>query len=354
MSTQRRSIHVLSILGALLCCAPARAQQPAPQSALDETARELFEKGSRDHDQGNFARCRASLLAAWAIKQHPQIALNLGGCELKLGMHRDAAEHLGYFLREAPKDTPAARRVDAEAMYREACKRVARIQLQVDPPDAEVILDGKSLGRGPWAAEIVLAPGRRVLELRAEGRQTKQVTLAGAEGQSETITERLAPAGAPAAPPSPAAPAEGTPPSSQAPDVAPPPPAPLHPIMPIVYGGFALGGAALLTGIMLHSFSSAPAASADELVARMQADGVRCASPPQPGACTELLELREEQDGLANAGTGLLIGGGLVAAGAATYLLVSHLRARPTAATAVRVAPAVGKEGGGLWISGRF
>lgn len=144
-------------------------------------------------------------------------------------MHRDAAEHLGYFLREAPKDTPAARRAGAEEMYREACKRVTRIQLQVDPPDAEAILDGRSLGRGPWAAEIVLTPGRRVLELR------------------------------------------------------------------------------------------------------------------------------ESQDGLANAGTGLLIGGGLVAAGAATYLIVSHLRARPTAATAVRVAPAFsGKDGGGVWVTGRF
>jgi hypothetical protein len=91
---------------------------------------------------------------------------------------------------------------------------------------------------------------------------------------------------------------------------------------------------------------------------------MKCTDPPQGGssqqarACAELRSLREEHDGLANAGTALLIGGSLVLAGTGAYVLWSHLdarsreQARPNGSLAVT--PAIGARGGGVWVQGRF
>jgi hypothetical protein len=352
---------------------PQGAAAPGDE-ALSETARELFEKGVKAWNAGRPDQCRALLLAAWAIKKHPQVALNLGTCELKLGLYRDAAEHLGYVLREMPADAPADRRAEALKRYIDATAHVVRLRITTNPPDAEVLLDGKSLGRGPLPEDLYLEPGPRVLEARAEGRETKRVTLGGAAASLEKVSFDLPPVGSPAeagmaGTPSAAAGNAGTPgargqasgreaPQAGARGVDAAPAASIeHPWMPVVIGGLSLGGIGLVAGIALHAASSGAASDADVMLTELRAAGVRCTSPPQAGPCTELLDRREQADSLANAGTVMLVGGVVALAGTGGYVLWSHLQAKSAEEKPVRslrVAPALGVAGGGMWVHGRF
>jgi hypothetical protein len=254
-------------------------------------------------------------------------------------------------------------RTEALRLYDQAKAHVVVLRIEADPPDAEVLLDGRSLGRGPFQREIYLEPGKREVEARAEGREPKRTTIAGDAGTLEKVMFELRPAGAPAeAGDAGSGAQDGDAPGAQA-DAAPAAPS-RHPMMPILIGGAATGGLALVIGIVLHAAAGGPASTADDLITQMRALRIDCAGAPPGGssqrarACTELRSLREEHDGLANAGTALLIGGGLVLAGTGGYLLWSHLDARSREQakpnTALAVTPAIGARGGGMWVRGRF
>ena len=365
MTTRRRFTGIFFLMAGLLQPALAAAQptpdapsapaahrtagpgDPSPEAneAVADTARELFERGSKAGDEGKHATCRALLLAAWSLKPHAQIALNLGGCELRLGLYIDATQHLGYFLREAPPTTPPARRADAEAMYNEASAHVARLVLRTDPVDVEATIDGVDMGRGPWLHELVLEPGSRTIELRDEGREPATLRTVGAAGIRETITRTLPPAD-----PAP----RSSPPSSPTP--TDPPPRPLHPITPLAVGGLVLSVVAIGGGLVLRGGAAASATDADLLLEGMRSQGVSCARTPALTACQDLLRLREQHDDLANAGTGLLIGGAVLGVGTAVYLaLGSKLNPEPTTSSrSLKLTPAVGAGTGGLLLQGRF
>jgi hypothetical protein len=91
-------------------------------------------------------RAYTSFLQAWRLKQHYQIAANLGRAELKLRKYRDAAEHLTYFLREASAVGPDERKA-AQAMLDEARAKVGALTIIVDRPGAVVLVDGVAIGR---------------------------------------------------------------------------------------------------------------------------------------------------------------------------------------------------------------
>ena len=328
----------LSLLPAL--ATPAAAAEPVATTAddaLSETARELFTKGSKAWEQGKWQQCRAALLAAWSIKKHTQIAANFGACELKLGMHRDAAEHLAFFLHEAPADSPPERRAEVKAMLDEATGKLVTVTLKTDPPDAEVLLDGKSLGRGPFLLPMYFDPGTYVVDLRAEGRRPQQEVITGFAGMRQSASVSLPPVE-----PVAAVPPNVTPMASEDP----------HPRTPIVVVGLVAGGVALGAGIVLHVVSSGKAGEADDLLAELHETGVRCATPPQAGSCADLRSLREQEDTSANAGTAVLLGAGAVLAGTAAYMLWPRRTAKPAAA--LWTAPTLGPRGGGIQMGGTF
>ena len=71
---------------------------------MTDKARQLYEEGLASIQKQKWLEARASLLAAWALNKHWQIAANLAGCELELGKFRDAAEHAAYYLKNSPPD----------------------------------------------------------------------------------------------------------------------------------------------------------------------------------------------------------------------------------------------------------
>src|SRR5262249_22124873 len=82
-------------------------------TSSNKSAVRHYEDGVAAVKLSRWAKAYDSFLAAWKLKQHFQIAVNLGHAELKLGKYRDAAEHLTYFLQEASEVTPEERK-DAE------------------------------------------------------------------------------------------------------------------------------------------------------------------------------------------------------------------------------------------------
>jgi hypothetical protein len=351
---------------------PAEPKPPstaeAEDGAMSDAAQELFEKGMKGWDARKWDECRTALIDAWAIQKQPQIAAKLGACELKLGLYRDAAEHLDFFLREAPETLPGAQRAEVQVRYLEAEREVARLKITTDPPDAEVIVDGKSIGRGPRTTWLFLDAGPHVIELRAEGWRPRRELFAGFAGMPDVITTMMDPMDATVAPVpvETKAPVEKKAPKKAA---APAPPEKQSkwprpmPVPVMVVGG--IGIAAVITGAVLLGVAGSDRSGAEELAGDIQSKGKNCVvgKASYDGRCPILDGGTTASDLKHDVGVGVIVGGAAIAAGAAVWWLFPPPSAAAPAASdgatkktslRVRAVPEVGTSGGGVTVLGSF
>ncbi|WP_234022771.1 tetratricopeptide repeat protein [Sorangium cellulosum] len=160
-------LFVLLTLGAstgLPSSADAQQRSPAPGSSDGATVKDLVRRARKARDRGNWTEaCDAFKAALDAANLPPAMKLDraeldrgafdpaelageLGLCELELRKYRDAAEHLTWSL-ERDWALPSQLQQRFLIGQRKAAFYVAELMLSVDPPDAEVFIDGKPIGR---------------------------------------------------------------------------------------------------------------------------------------------------------------------------------------------------------------
>lgn len=188
------SLWLSTVVAAFAATSSGQAPPAQPPSSQDDSAKAVrhYEDGVRAAKLLQWAKARDSFLAAWKIKQHFQIAANLGRAELKLRKYADAAEHLAYFLREASKVTPEELKA-AQAMLDEARSKVGAVSIVVDRAGAEVLVDGIPIGKAPFEHEVFVKPGRRLLETKLGGFADDRRSLDVAAGSSPKVLITLLP-----------------------------------------------------------------------------------------------------------------------------------------------------------------
>jgi hypothetical protein len=335
-----KTIQASIVFCLLMAAAPAVRAQPAPKpdaaenEALSDKARQLFAEGVDALKRGRWAEGHASFLAAWRIKPHYQVAANLGATEVNLGKYRDAAEHLSFYLREAPK-TKEKERQRAQALLDDALSKVASVTLIGLPDGAEVKIDGAAVGRAQLVGSLFLEPGEHSLEVRLEGFAPLTQALRVGPGEAKQIAARLERPAPPAVPVVPVV--------------------ERRPMWPaVVSGALAVGGLAAGVGFLVGAGSKATAAS--NLHDAITQAGRRCTTGASnyDARCTDVASVASTADTLHDAGVGLLIGAGAAATGAVMYLLWPQ-RPRPVASVrSLQVAPVVATTGAGLVFQGTF
>jgi hypothetical protein len=298
--------------------APARADEPAALfedgADLLAQARTLYAEGTSAANLHQWERARLFFLSAWRAQHQWQIAANLGHVELALGRHRDAAEHLTIFLRETA-DLAAVDPRDRATLTRElsqALARVAVVTVSVDPPGAEVLVDGAPAGRAPLADPVFVEPGRHVIEARADGRRSVVASRDLGPGGAVQVTLRLAPS-------------EGAASAPTAPRAVEAPTARGRVNKAIVIGGFAASAVALGVGAGFWARSSAAASERDTHRAS-------CTGGDHAG-CDQFDRVERTRWLTGNVAAYSLIGAGALAVATATYTLVVPRLKRPARLT---------------------
>ncbi|MEZ4314452.1 MAG: hypothetical protein R3F14_41065 [Polyangiaceae bacterium] len=329
---------------------PAAAHEIATEvdAAMNDKALAQFKEGNALFRAAKYPAALAAYRSAWALDLKSQgIVRNLGITELELKMYRDAAEHLTIALRLSdPKDP---KRSSIERDLAEARAKVGTLTVKVlsgtDPVDGVELVDiasGKKY-ETPLQDPIFVDPGKVTFRIRREGyeSQEKVFELKAGESQPADIALTRAPGfdgrtgpGAPTG-------------SSTAPVVTPRSTVP----------GFVVGGvgvAAAIAGGVLLGIGTGTPGRIDEKLPLDENGNSLCRREPQPGenaACEEARSIARSGSTMTNAGIGLLVGGGVLVAGAAIYLLLPQPKAKAGSTTVV---PVVGQEGGGLLLRGSF
>jgi hypothetical protein len=200
-------------------------------------------------------------------------------------------------------------------------------------------VDGKSVGKSPFADEVFVEPGARRVEAKLEGYEPARQEVQITKGSTREVTLKLTKSVAPP----PVASAGGRPSRS----------------IPIIVAGAALGAVGIGTGIGLFVAAGDKGTEGDDQLAAMQAQrGTKtpCPAADATGAaqCKELVDLRRAHDNFHNAAVVPLLLGVLVGGATVAYTILATPKAKPSDSVIVRAIPAVTNEGGGIWLTGAF
>lgn len=358
-----KSMPGLLALG-LIVCAPLHdaRSQPASASAVGQDADQLFQKGKVLYQAGKYREAYDALRGAWASKKSFDIAGNLGTVELVLNMPRDAAEHLAYGIRTFPSTGNKKHLATTKQQFEEARAQVGALTIKVNVEGAEVLIDGKAIGRSPIVDEIFVVPGERTIEVKLAGYETAKQIAKVAKGGSQAMTLSLAPALIPPPPPVASVMASAGPAVSASASAGPPPvpsgsTAPIVPVVaggpskPVLITGGVVTGLAVVAGVVFTAMANGKASDADIKLADVvkQRGGSACAQADAIG-CVELHDARTAQQTLGSAAAWSFIGAGAVGMATIAYALLA-----PKATTSgMVVAPVVTGTQGGLVLGGSF
>ncbi|MGK3960947.1 hypothetical protein WMF38_48825 [Sorangium sp. So ce118] len=336
-------------LGAILCAAAveatALAQPPdAPGAPRDDGARaaRVYHEGVAAANEGRWQQAYAAYREAWMLKQHFQIAANLGQAALKLGKHRDAAEYLAFFLREA-KDISELDRARGQQMLDEARARVATLTLVVNRDRAAVLVDGVPVGTSPLGGAVYVEPGKRKIEARLDGEAPVRTSVTLAAGTSPLVALRFV-----ERPPAPSR-REGAQPRR--------PPAPERgaagPSKAVLAAGGVATGLALGAAVVLRvAADRREQAGSDAAVPGAASCYSSAPASLDPAQCVEVHGHRSGAVHLHNASTAFFAAAGVAGAATLGYALYGALRVNGT--TAVTAAPVALAPGAGISLSTRW
>jgi tetratricopeptide (TPR) repeat protein len=324
----------------LMASAQSSAQQPTTPTtpamsaaAAMEKADELYRQGNEAYKQNKLKDAHGFYIEAWKLKKSYDIAGNLGAVELAIGLPRDAAEHLLHSLRQFPANGKPEARSRTKQWLEDALKQIGTLIIKVNVDGADVLVDGKTVGKAPLSDEVFVDAGARKIEARLEGyepaKQDIQIAKGGTQEVSLKLTKIIAP---------PPVTGAGSRPARS---------------IPIIVAGAGVAAIALGTGIGSIVVAGSKGSEADSMLAKLKATGGAVPCPAASG-CTELKALRSDHDTFHNMAVGFFVVGGLVAGATVAYTFLAAPKPKPSDSAFVRAAPVVSAEGGGLVLTGAF
>jgi hypothetical protein len=336
-----RWVGVVMAVAALSAGAPPAAEAQVSGSADLAKADELYRRGVEAFEAQRLDDAYRLFLEAWGLKKGIDIAANLGVVELKLGKSRDAAEHLAYALRLFPANGDPEGRAKLLAKLEEAKKVVGTVNVRVDHPGAQIVVDGRDIGKSPIVDEVYVDPGDKVFTATLDRFETATAETHVDAGGVATVELKLV------AKPDGGGGAGGGDP------IEPPPDRPIWPLF--VGGGVGLVGIGL--GIGFFAMGENGASEAEAEGARLAEEGVDCGGGESlPEECSKVAGHVNDENNFKSASlTAFIIGGVALAATGVYGIVLATGGGDDVVETAkIQLVPIASPDTGGLLIQGSF
>jgi tetratricopeptide (TPR) repeat protein len=151
-------------------------------------ARAAFQEGVRQFSDRHFAEALEAFRRAYRTRPHPSVLVNIANCYLALEDPRQAISYFERFLGDPTNNASPQQRGEIQQALLNARRRLAQVQVFVQPAGAEVFVDGDLVGSAPLRRPLELGPGPHVIEARHQGSVTQQYQARLEPGAQLTIT----------------------------------------------------------------------------------------------------------------------------------------------------------------------
>lgn len=183
----------------LMLCAPASAQPgegDAPSSAEDETEyRSLVGEAVSQSAAGHYPEALALFIRAHALRPSARTLRGIGLVRFGLADYAGSIRALEASLTDERRPLEAAHRQEAQDTLERANRYVARVAVELVPPDAEITVDGSQLVL-PDDHVLLLNPGRHEIRFEREGFVDEARSLAIEGGGRQRLEVELRAVGA--------------------------------------------------------------------------------------------------------------------------------------------------------------
>jgi hypothetical protein len=130
----------------------------------------LFLEGNTIIKDGLFPRAVEKYKAALDLWEHPAFHYNLGIAQMNLDQIVDAYQRFQAARQHGPRPIGEDKYKQAQVYLNLLGNQLAEIEVICEEPDAEVVLDGKILFRGPGRQHVLVRPGGHRAEAVKPGR----------------------------------------------------------------------------------------------------------------------------------------------------------------------------------------
>jgi hypothetical protein len=188
------SLACCTLLSLLLCAAVAHAQQNA--RTADDEARRHYERGLSLYEDAAYDAALGELIRAYELRPAPILLYNIALVHRALNDHAAALAAFRQYVAASGKSLPEARRAEVDTQILELEQRVAQVVVQVDVPDAEILIDNRLVGQSPLREPLLVNAGMRQLSVQhpSYAPQNRQLRLAGGDHVEQVFRLAVAPA----------------------------------------------------------------------------------------------------------------------------------------------------------------
>lgn len=188
----------LALVGWVLCCAPAWARSPRPNSAADKAeaaqspsvrAAQLVSEGVLALASRDFVAARRALSDAYRLQPSADTLFQLGIVAWSEGQSLVAQDLLRRYLADASASASAEKRSEAQRIVDSIGPERSEVWVQGSVADW-VYVDDRLRGQLPLSLPLLLSPGAHRLTLESATGDRRTVDLALANDQSTVVRSR--------------------------------------------------------------------------------------------------------------------------------------------------------------------
>ena len=139
----------------------------AEEASAQTQASAHYDAGLAAANRGDFDGAVAEFEAAYRAQPHHSVLFNLGQAHAALGHSVDAVDVLQRYLSEAGPQAPASLRAAAEESIRVHEQRIGLLDVQAHDREAEIVVDGRTVGHSPLQHPLRLVRGIHGVVVRA-------------------------------------------------------------------------------------------------------------------------------------------------------------------------------------------
>lgn len=184
-------LFALAAAGVSVASSPARAQSEPPDAATE--AGEAFELGSRLFEEQNWSGALASFQRAYELQPHYSVLFNMGYCLRELHRYPEALDAFQRYLTDGGDQVRPEKRAEAEQFIADLRSFISHVRITADVEGAEILVNDQSRGVSPLAEPLVLGAGHYVVVGRAPGRRDARVEFDLGAGEEREIALALEP-----------------------------------------------------------------------------------------------------------------------------------------------------------------
>lgn len=182
----RRLLGLSAFAFALTLAAGAVAQSDEDRAR----AREQFGLGVERYEGGNYQGALEAFQEAYRLAPHPTVRVNMANCYEHLDRPLEAMHHFERFLAEADGASRQQRR-EVQAAIRRLEGQLGQLRLAIAPDGARVVIDNAETRVAPILEPVRLVAGTHHLTVRLDGYRTEHREIEVAGGSDERISIRL-------------------------------------------------------------------------------------------------------------------------------------------------------------------